>query len=89
MQANPCLENSQVIRFAVLSDNRATAGQLSFLSLSGGESGSQNDIPQKILIISMISGGEGGIRTPMLKNADKYGLLRRSYGVVCTTALYQ
>jgi hypothetical protein len=34
------------------------------------------------------AGGEGGIRTPLLKNADKYGLLRRSNDPACTTLLY-
>jgi hypothetical protein len=29
-------------------------------------------------LILELGGGEGGIRTPVLKNADKYGLLRRS-----------
>jgi len=34
-------------------------------------------------------GGEGGIRTPMLKNAEKYRLLLALCGHACTTSLYQ
>jgi hypothetical protein len=34
-------------------------------------------------------GEEGGIRTPMLKNAEKYRLLLALCGHACTTSLYQ